>query len=328
MINLVGSIFKHPMEYNQVTLSGNYVRIHNTDNTGFGYIQQYRNPKAVNEEISFILNKKNYTLLGNLSEFELEKKGNVITVVAKDFKAKFADMADVHPFKPNIDDMQPLDIKFNDIYIGRNFGGAPDKLRYQFDGITVRKEGVIASTGYKLFINAMYDEDRPEINIPLDTFKRLDSGVDYKIKTNGQIIVFINGGQAYYSFLIETLLKFVHINDPIVEFMVSEDELIRNLKLIKNYTDTVHIVAEGTVLKLSAAVEMDEINMNLTIKPINLKRIVIDGNINNLLTMFNAVEEDKVLLNVTKNMMYVKKGNITAASCLIVCEGMEVSGNG
>lgn len=327
MIKLTGNIFKHPMEYNQVTLSGNFVRIHNTDNAGFGFMQQYKNPVEVTEKISFILDKKNYTLLGSLGEFKLEKKDKTIIIAAKDFKAKFADLIDVHLIEPDTSDMRPLSIDYKDIYAGRNFAGAPDNTRIQLDGATVLKEGIIMSNGYRIFLKSMPDESRPEINIPIDVFRRLDSGTDYQVKTNGKLIVFLNGGQAFYSSLIEVLMKFVQITPAKAEFKINKTEMLSSLKLIKNYTNIVHLEAEKAVLKLSATVEANEINLSLPIEPINLKRVVINGNLNDFIMILNTVESDEATIYISDRMIYTKNGDVTAISGIVTCQGMEVLGN-
>lgn len=325
-MKLIGSIFKHPMEYNQVTISGDVIQIHNTDNSGYGFMQQYRSSETVNDEISFILNKKNYSLLGNLQEFDLKIQGDVISVEAKDFKAKFADMKDVCLYQPDTADMQSLSVEYKDLYAGRGFAGAPDNARMNLDGATIRKEGIVMTDSKRMYLKSIPDENRPEINIPIDAFKRLGNE-NYAIKTNGRLAVFINGGHAYYTALINSLAPVVKPPKTDVIFEVKKDEVLKCLKMLKSYTDTVLIEVENEVMTLSATVEANEVKLNVPIKAINLKKILVNCSIDNLSALLNIAEKDVVTINAMGKALLVQREDVTALAMLKACKGMEVTGN-
>ena len=274
-MKLTGSIFKHPMEFNQVMISGDVIQIHNTDNTGYGFMQQYRSPETEKGEISFVLNKKNYSLLGNLQEFDLKIQGDVISVEAKGFKAKFSDMKDVALNQPDTTDMQSLSVDYKDIYTGRGFAGAPDNARMNLDGATIRKEGIIIMDSKRMYI-------------PIDAFKRLGNE-NYVIKTNGRSAVFINGGHAYYTPLINSLVPMVNPPKADVIFEVKKGEVLKCLKMLKSYTDTVLIEVENEVMTLSA--------------------------------------KEVVRVNAMSKALFVQNESVTALAMLMTCKGMEVTGN-
>ncbi len=325
-MKLTGSIFKHPMEFNQVMISGDVIQIHNTDNTGYGFMQQYRSPETEKGEISFVLNKKNYSLLGNLQEFDLKIQGDVISVEAKGFKAKFSDMKDVALNQPDTTDMQSLSVDYKDIYTGRGFAGAPDNARMNLDGATIRKEGIIMMDSKRMYFKSIPDKNRPEINIPIDAFKRLGNE-NYVIKTNGRSAVFINGGHAYYTPLINSLVPMVNPPKADVIFEVEKGEVLKCLKMLKSYTDTVLIEVENGVMTLSATVEANEVKLNVPIKAVNLKKILVSCSIDNLSALLNITEKEAVRVNAMSKALFVQNESVTALAMLMTCKGMEVTGN-
>lgn len=328
-VNLQGSIFRYPMDFNEVTLAGNRIMIHNSDNVECGHVHQYKNPIEVSEEIKFILNKKDYTLLSTLESFDLEMKDDVITATSIGFKAKFANMKDVHLNSPNTDQCVPLGIEYLDLYKGKAFTGNKDITHIQLDGATVKKDKVIISDGKRIYQKAIKN-DGVEVNIPFEIFKHLDPTKEYQISSDGKVAIFIDGGHAFYTALIGVLVNIKTIEDEgTVDFKVDKDTFLTKLKLLKGYANDIRVVVEGNAMEMTAENEGNIIDVKMPIVPVKLKKLVIKCNATDMIALMSIVESGEVHIKVTDRMVIVgnKDEGIVAFSGLIACQDMEVSGD-
>lgn len=326
-VKLKGAILKHPMDYNEIAISPQAIGIHNTNNTGYGFMSKYKAPDGVEETIKMILNKKDYMLLASMEEFNLEKKSDVINITTTGFKAKFTDMKEVHLPYPDISGLQGIGIKYTDIYAGKSFMGNKDRTKVMLDGATIRHDKIIITNGKRCYQKAIKN-DALEINVPLEVYKHLDPNEDYDVLSNGKFAVFKTRGHAYYTNLIETLVNIPTVKDEgKVEFKVDRDTLSEKLKLMKNYTDVVNIIAEDTSLEMIAINEGNEIDLKLPIVPVKLKKVVINWSIADMMALLGIVESGEVRIKVTDKMIIIgnKNEDIVAFAGIITCQRMEVT---
>lgn len=328
-VNLQGSICRYPMDFNEVTLTGNRIMIHNSDNVECGHVHQYKSPIEVSEEIKFILNKKDYTLLSTLESFDLEMKDDVIIVTSIGFKAKFSNMKDVHLNSPNTDQCVPLGIEYLDLYKGKAFTGNKDIAYIQLDGATVKKDKVIISDGKRIYQKAVKN-DGVEVNIPFEIFKHLDPTKEYQISSDGKVAIFIDGGHAFYTALIGVLVNIQTIEDEgTVDFKVDKDTFLTKLKLLKGYANDIQVVAEDKSMEMTAESEGNIIDVKMPIVPVKLRKLVIKWNATDMIALMSIVESGEVHIKVTDRMVIVgnKNEGIVTFSGLMACQSMEVSGD-
>lgn len=321
---LNGCIFEDAMEYNEISLVGNIVNIHNTDNKGIGLLKKFKSTIAADEDFSCILNKRDYQLLKSLFSFTLEKKGDVIKVTGDGFNGKFANMLEVHLNQPDISEMVPLGIDYEDIYKGRSFAGCDDKTKIMAEGATILKDYVLISNTKSLYRKAVNNQG-PEINVPKEVFKMLDPNEQYTILSNGRCAVFKNGGYALYTNVIDVLLKFnPSIDEPKVVIKANKSELIRKLRILKGYDDICVLDASGKVLNMTTKTESEEINLTMDIEPVKLEHLHIPYSINQLFILLSVCDDSDVTLNFTDGQAIITEESMVALTLRNTCPNMEV----
>lgn len=315
-VKLKGDLFKHPMEYNHITIHNNVIEVHNcNDDISIGHLKKYENPVIVPEMIELTLNKKDCTLLSTMDEFNIEKKEGVIHVIGDHIKAKFADMLKTLP-KPNTDNMVTLNVDFRDLELGKAFAGVGDGARPQYGGITIHNDRIISSDSYCIFQKDIQCDDGIEINIPKEIFKYLKNE-NYTIKTNSKIVVFeTEKGGAFYSNLISVLLSTNKIDDSgDITMQVNKNEILDKLKIIKDYSPKLcRLSAKGDTLALSDDMENNQITLYQDIVTQNLGSLIISVNTSQLIKMISMVSDDDIVLKFTKIMVKVIYQDIVAAS--------------
>lgn len=318
-VKLKGDLFKHPMEYNHITIHNNVIEVHNCNNDiSIGHLKKYENPVIVPEMIELTLNKKDCTLLSTMDEFNIEKKEGVIHVIGDHIKAKFADMLKTLP-KPNTDNMVTLNVDYRDLELGKAFAGVGDGARPQYGGITIHNDRIISSDSHCIFQKDIQCDDGIEINIPKEIFKYLKNE-NYTIKTNGKIVVFeTEKDGSFYSNLIETLLTTGKLDDNgDVSFQVSKNEILEKLKIIKEYSPNVcRLSAKGETLSLSDEAENNQITLFQDIVPLNLGSLLFTANTTQLIRMISIINDDSVIIKFNKVMVKVVYDTIVTASCRI-----------
>lgn len=325
-VTLPGKLFKNAMEFNEITLKGETINIHNSSNTGIGFISKFKNKEAVPEEIKFILNKKDYHLLSTMDQFVVEMMGNVVNVTCPWFKGKFANMLEIHIEEPDTSQMVQLNVSCKDLCRGRGFAGTDDKTQISCDGATVMNNRIMITNRFSVYRKSINTEG-PEINIPKEALKLLDPNEDYKVMTNGKYVVFVRGGHALYSNLIEvkTTIEIPALS-PTVNFILSKSELVSKLKILKEYNTICKIVAEGEKLELQSLNEENEIALSMPIKPVKLERLCVPYSINGLLKILSIVEDDEVEINCTDKFLYIDEGDTLLLMTRNTCKDMEVKG--
>ena len=314
-IKLKGELFKHPMEYNHISIFRGTITIHNNDRN-IGYIDVYDNSIVIPDKVEFTLNKKDYALLGTLEEMYIEKKEGVIHVTGNHMKAKFADML-ITPPEPIMDDLVTIGVGYDDLALGKSFVGVDDGARPQYGGVTILKDRIIASDSYCMFQKDVTCEK--EVNIPKEIFKFLKDD-DYTIKTNGRLVLFeTEKNGSFYSNVIETLLTTGKLDDNgDVSFQVSKNEILEKLKIIKEYSPKVcRLSAKGNVLSLSDEAENNQITLFQDIVPLNLGSLLFTANTTQLIRMISIINDDSVIMKFNKTMVKVVYDTIVTASCRI-----------
>ena len=314
-IKLQGSLFKHPMEYNHITIFKDMITIHNNDHN-IGFIRVHDNPILIPEKVDFTLNKKDYALLGTLEEMYIEKKEGVVYVTGNHMKAKFADML-ITPPEPNMDDLVTIGIGYDDLALGKSFVGVDDGARPQYGGVTILSDRIIASDSYCMFQKDANCEK--EVNIPKEVFKYLKDD-DYTIKTNGKLVLFeTEKDGSFYSNVIETLLTTGKLDDNgDVSFQVNKNEILEKLKIIKEYSPKVcRLSAKGETLSLSDEAENNQITLFQDIVPLNLGSLLFTANTTQLIRMISIIKDDSVIIKFNKVMVKVVYDTIVTASCRI-----------
>lgn len=314
-IKLQGSLFKHPMEYNHITIFRDTITIHNNDHN-IGFIRVHDNPISIPEKVDFTLNKKDYALLGTLEEMYIEKKEGVVYVTGNHMKAKFADMLIVPP-EPKLDNLVTIGVEYNDLALGKSFVGVDDGARPQYGGVTILSDRIIASDSYCMFQKDANCEKK--VNIPKEVFKYLKDD-DYTIKTNGKLVLFeTEKDGSFYSNVIETLLTTGKLDDNgDVSFQVSKNEILEKLKIIKEYSPNVcRLSAKGETLSLSNEAENNQITLFQDIVPLNLGSLLFTANTTQLIRMISIINDDSVIIKFNKVMVKVVYDTIVTASCRI-----------
>lgn len=269
-------------------------------------MQQFKNPTSVIDGIKLTLSKKDYTLLGSMDEFWIEKKDNVINVWRPGFKAKFADMQDVHIIQPPMDGLIDLGVTLSDIWQGRSFANKPDESKIQCDGITLFKDCAIATDSFSVFKKELVNTGY-EINIPKEVFRYLHPSTNCKIKSNAKIAVFQEEGKnLFYTNLIAILAPKIGLTDEsIVAIKARRKELIEKFKVIKEYAGVCHISVNDDLLTLSAESDENQLEVSIKVEETNLKSLEFGTNIHQILKMISISDEENVVLMFDKNIIKI-----------------------
>lgn len=305
-LKLTGELFRNPMEYNRVSIEKDIIDIHNSNNSGIGFIQKFKSPTLVVDAIEFTLNKKDYSLIGSLKEFWIEKIDTVINVWCPGFKAKFADMHEVHMIRPTTEGLINLGVELSDLWLSRTFANKPSEEKFQYDGVTIFKDRVIASDSYCIF-QKLINSAGPEVNIPKEVFKYLHPSTDYTIKTNGKLAVFQSEEKhLFYTEVIALLGSPVKLDDSgIVMIKANRTELLDKLKLIKEYSNGCHISAKDTVMTLTETTNENQLDISIKIESSDLKSLEFGTHVYQLIKMVTAVETEDITLKFDDRMVKV-----------------------
>lgn len=311
-VKLKGKLFTNPMEYNHISIHDSAIDIHNSNNSGYGFIDVHNNPTPVPDGFEFTLNKKDYGLISNLGDFYVEKTGDAIRVISDHFKGKFADLK-MNLLKPDLENMNGIVVPFDVLFYGKLFANKPDAAHPQYDGIAILKDRVIASDSYCIYQHDIISNLTP-INIPKDIFKYLGKK-QYSIKTNRRIVVFELADSMFYSNIIDTLLSTGRLDDNgIVEIIAPCEELLEKVKIIKEYSNECHISIDHEVMTLSTSQETNELSLSLTIKPTNVGKLEFTASASQLIKMIGMVEDEDVSIKFNENMVKICwNGTITAS---------------
>lgn len=327
-VTLSGKLFKNAMEFNEILIKENSIEIHNTSNSGIGFITKYISKGIVpkDEEIKFILNKKDYHLLSTMDQFVVEMKGNVVNVTCPWFKGKFANMMDVHIVEPDTSQMVQLNVSCKDLCRGRGFAGTDDKTQISCDGATVMNDRIVITNMYSIYRKSISTKG-PEINIPKEALKLLEADKEYIIMTNGKFVFFKEGVNALYSNLIEVKnTNNIPTPDPLVNFIVNRSELMSKLKIVKDYSSICKLIAEGNKLTLESKNDENEISLSMGIQPVKLKRLCMPYSIVELLKILSIIMDEEVELNCTDKYLYIDEGDTLLLMTRNTCKDMEVIG--
>lgn len=299
-VKLKGELFKHPMEYNHISIEGDKIAIHNSDNE-VGFMQNFKNKVMVADPIEFTLNKKNYKLLSTFEDFYVEKNGNAITIITHGFRGKFADLG-VDILKPDLSNLTDLGVSYADVSRGKHFATKPSEGQIQYDGISILSDRIVASDSFCIYQKEI-ENLGAEINIPKEIFPYLGNE-NYTIKSNGKLVVFATEKYMFYAKIIAVLCRSMKLDySGIVEFKTNKYELLEKLKIAGEYSNGAQIYAGNEELKIVAANNENQVDLIVPIIPVNLKSLEYGVHVRQLIKMVSAMDTDDITIKADDRMI-------------------------
>lgn len=232
-----GYHFARGMNNNIINIVDDVIQIHSYDDIGSGIIRKEKLDFLQNGELSFILNKKDFSLLRNFAEMDISIKDKTITVQSGKTKLKFQNQTDVKEYQPDLTDPISLNLPIDILTAASEFVGDTDRSK----GILVTPDCVAASDGKALYRFTLKTNLDHKISVPPEILKILDKESNYEVKLCGRMIVMLGAGEVVYSTLYE---GFVDSIDRITgggegRLKFKKDDLIKHLNLASNFSNAV-----------------------------------------------------------------------------------------
>lgn len=301
-IKLNSSVFHDPMPYNTITVDKDKIKFHSFDGAGMGIIRAAKLGKEADEPASFTLSAKDFGFISKLDDFNLEYADNVIKVSNTKLKAKFANIVDYPVYTPFLNDMTDIQTKLDDLLPGTQFLGN-DVTCPQVSGVNIFPDKIVASDKTMFYTHKTDTGLVAPINVPGEAFKHILDIETMKLQTNGKMLVSKTAGRSFYTVLIEQKLPDVKMDDePLLKAKLPRDEMIKALKLIKEYSKYVTISTNSKGIKLYAGEQGNELAIQVNVE-VEGEAADLSYDVARLIKIMSAIKDETVSVMFGARMM-------------------------
>lgn len=307
-MRLFGNMLKNAMMYNYFSTKDGTLRIHNSDDDGYGIISSY-SLDDIENDVSFVLSKKDYQTLSGFDEFILEVKEQKVNVKTTNGKITFTNMKDVHEPELNMKDAYELKINVDDFLEGRKFVGN-DQTKIYLNGCNIASDGYFISDLKCGFIHYVDIGIEEPLCLPKESFKYI-AGKN-SCMTDGKMIAFMSPGNLFYTNLIAKATPIPKFDfSETVSILVKKRELMHNLSLLKNYTEHMKVSFHDDSLHLCANEENYDFDFEVAGEMIignNLSNYgIVIGQFMKILELFS---DEDIVIHFNERLCFSRKDDV------------------
>lgn len=294
------SIFTDAMKYNHIKVNNGEMQIHNYDAVGVGIVKTIKLDDQSQKEMDFVLNEKDYKFISKLGEIDLETTKKGVTIKKGGNKFKFALLQDYPLFDIDLNDSHELAIDFELLKKASTFVG-DGKTAPQYAGINVLNEVILTTNRAAIMRKKFNNESDIEVNIPGNVTKYIVDEDNLKFRANKKFFVCESPNRLMYSTLIENKISNKEIKlDKTYSFVVNRNELLNELKMIREYTDVVKVRVEDGFLNLKVSTSEQTFELKIGTTSFEGETLIQNFGIKNLLLILNAVEIEDIKIEVSE----------------------------